>query len=89
LQARWKSRLIVLVDPPLAGAGVEHPDQLHPVGQRPQRGLVEPVGIGGAAMGSDPARDRLLGRPSDGDHQAHVAVHDRLVEDAVSVLGDR
>ena len=70
-------------------AGVEHTDQAHAVGQRAEGGLVEPVGVGVAAVGPDPARDRLLGGPADGDHQPHVAVHHRLVEDAVAVLGDR
>jgi hypothetical protein len=40
-------------------------------------------------VGTDPGRDRLLGRPADGDDQPHVPVHDRLVEDAVAVGDDR
>jgi len=68
---------------------VEHTDQAHAVGQGAERGLVEPVGVGVATVGPDPGRDRLLGRPAHGDHQPYVAVDDRLVEDAVSVLGNR
>jgi hypothetical protein len=68
---------------------VHHPDQPQLGGQRPERGVVEMVGVGAATVRADPGRDRLLGRPADRDHQPPVAVSDRLVEDQVAVADDR
>src|SRR6266487_666738 len=80
LQARWKSALIALVD---------HPGQAQPAGQATEGGVVEMVGIGAAAVRTDPGGDRLLGGVADRDHQPRVPVTDRLVEDPVAVRHDR